>query len=118
MTPAEQYAEDVKAGKIRANKWVRLACKRFLKDMKRDFAYRYDDAKAAKAVDFIQALPHVRHPALRGPGDTNRLHQAVYQARAHTGYVTLRDHHHQGPLGAPTRLEQPPWKAWPEPVEG
>ena len=60
MTPAHLYALDVKAGKIPANKWVRLACKRFLKDMKRDFAYRYDDTKAAKAVDFIQALPHVK----------------------------------------------------------
>lgn len=58
--PAHQYALDVTAGEIPACKWVRLACKRFLDDLKRDFAYRYDESKAAAAVKFIQALPHVK----------------------------------------------------------
>ena len=60
MTDTHQYALDVTSKKIVANKWLRLACKRFLKDLKRDFPYRYDEGKAGAAVRFIQALPHVK----------------------------------------------------------
>jgi phage terminase large subunit-like protein len=56
-----KYARDVADGKILACKWVRLACKRHLDDLKRpDFAYRFDDAKAARACKFIELMPHTK----------------------------------------------------------
>jgi phage terminase large subunit-like protein len=56
-----RYARDVAEGKISASKWVRLACKRHLDDLKRaDFAYRFDEAKAARACKFIELMPHTK----------------------------------------------------------
>ena len=78
MNTAHQYALDVKAGEITACKWVRLACKRFLKDLKRSetdpsFPYKYNPPlteivdgvateyfPANRAVEFIELLPHVK----------------------------------------------------------
>jgi len=67
MTPSEkakQYANDVVAGKIPNCKWVVLACKRFLNDLKRqniaDFPYIYSEEKADRAVRFMELLPHTK----------------------------------------------------------
>lgn len=67
MTPSEkalQYANDVVNGKIPNCKWVRLACQRFLSDLKRqgraDFPYVYDHARADRAVKFEELMPHVK----------------------------------------------------------
>lgn len=64
MTPSEaacSYAENVVAGKVIAGRYVVLACKRFLEDLERtDWAYRYDDAKADRAVRFMQLMPHTK----------------------------------------------------------
>ena len=53
-----EYAHDVDAGRIVACKKVRLACRRFLRDLERakDPAYpwRFDEQKAARPVDFIE----------------------------------------------------------------
>ena len=64
MTPTEaakKYAKDVLAGKVAAGKYVRLACQRFVDDLKRkDWPYRYDAEKADRAVKFMQLMPHTK----------------------------------------------------------
>lgn len=57
---AERYARDVVAGKIVACKWVRLACKRHLRDLKRPrkWGYHFDRWHADDVCDFIEKLPH------------------------------------------------------------
>jgi phage terminase large subunit-like protein len=64
MKPSEKarrYAEDVCAGRIIAGKYVRLACQRFLDDLKRtDWPYRFDDAAANRACEFMQLMPHTK----------------------------------------------------------
>ena len=58
------YAEGVKDGSILACKWARLACARFLRDLRRakrpSFAYSFDQAKAERVCRFIELLPHVK----------------------------------------------------------
>lgn len=59
---ASRYARDVVAGRVVACKWVRLACQRHLKDMKRrgdDWPYRWDPWNAADICDFAELLPHI-----------------------------------------------------------
>jgi phage terminase large subunit-like protein len=61
---ARRYAERVVGGKILACKWVKLACQRHLNDLRRqkdrNFAYRFDAAKAEKVCRFIELLPHTK----------------------------------------------------------
>lgn len=62
---ATGYARSIVGGDIPANKWVRLACKRHLDDLrksKEDDSYKYyfDKAKAERACKFIQYLPHTK----------------------------------------------------------
>lgn len=60
-TIARQYAEAVVSGAVAANKYTRLACKRFLDDLeRRRFAFVLDEEKAARACSFIEHLPHVK----------------------------------------------------------
>lgn len=57
---ANNYAEQVLAGRIPACRWVKLACERQLNDLGRaGFAWHFDTAKAARICDFIERLPHV-----------------------------------------------------------
>lgn len=59
---AEQYARDVTKGKILACQSIRLQCRRFLDELKlqrrREFPFRFDVDKAARACRFIERLPH------------------------------------------------------------
>ncbi len=57
---AERYARDVVAGKVVACKWVKLACKRHLRDLKRPkkWGYHFDRWHADDVCDFIEKLPH------------------------------------------------------------
>jgi phage terminase large subunit-like protein len=61
---ATQYARDVVAGRVRACKWVKFACKRHLDDLKnsrlRAFLYTFNGQKAAHACTFIEHLPHTK----------------------------------------------------------
>lgn len=61
---ARNYAEDVLSGRILACKYVKLACKRHLNDLKRaeeaDFPFFFDTKKAQKACRFIELLPHTK----------------------------------------------------------
>lgn len=64
LHPAEQYIEDVLAGRIVTNQWVKLACQRQKKDLERAakydpaFPYRFDKARAQKAIDFYRFTRH------------------------------------------------------------
>lgn len=61
---AAEYARAVVAKEIPACKWVRLTCKRHLKDLRaskrKDYPFRFDAAKAARACRFIELLPHTK----------------------------------------------------------
>ena len=59
---AKGYARDVLSGKIPAGLSIRLQCRRFVDDLKRekakDFPFRFDVDKAARVCRFIERLPH------------------------------------------------------------
>ena len=61
---ANQYARDIVAARIPACKWVKLACQRHLiNDLGRakvGWNYVFDDAKANRACEFIEELPHTK----------------------------------------------------------
>ena len=57
--PYLQYANDVISNKINTGSYVKLACSRFLDDLKRDdLEFRED--KVAKAISFIGTLKHFK----------------------------------------------------------
>jgi phage terminase large subunit-like protein len=59
---ATEYAKAVVAGKIVACKWVKLACMRHLKDLRRkgpDWPYKFDEWHANDVCDFAEKMPHV-----------------------------------------------------------
>lgn len=64
MTPTEhakRYAHDVVSGKVVVGRFVRLACQRFLDDLKRkDWEFVYDVGKADRAVRFMELMPHTK----------------------------------------------------------
>ncbi len=61
MNSIDAYVSGVISGDIVACRWVRLACERHEKDRNtEDFAYRFDDEQAYKAINFIQLLPHTK----------------------------------------------------------
>ena len=53
LHPTTRYAQDITKGKIPANKWVRLACQRHLKDLKRKDIY-FDEGAADHIIDFFK----------------------------------------------------------------
>jgi phage terminase large subunit-like protein len=54
------YVADVLAGRIVASKWVRLACERHRRDLRRSrWAYSWSDAHVTEACHFLECLPHV-----------------------------------------------------------
>lgn len=61
---AEKYARAVVGKEIPACRWVRLACKRHLDDLKAEkrkaFPYRFDVEKAEKVCQFVELMPHVK----------------------------------------------------------
>jgi phage terminase large subunit-like protein len=66
---ATQYCRDVVSERIRACKWVRMACQRHLDDLVRsrgDWEFKFDAAKAGKACSFIERFPHVKGGWARG----------------------------------------------------
>lgn len=59
---ANQYARDVLSGKIRACKYIRLACQRHFDDLKKsldtNYLYTFNRDLAERACRFVQLLPH------------------------------------------------------------
>lgn len=83
---ANAYIADVLEKRIPACKWVRLACKRQVQDMKaqrkRDWPYRFDLEKAARICRFIENLPHTKGEwAKKKPGNprSNRVKLEPWQ---------------------------------------
>jgi len=61
---AQQYVQDVLTGRVVACEWVRLACERQVRDVRRaetdpGCAFRWDDWHASDVCDFVEKLPHV-----------------------------------------------------------
>jgi phage terminase large subunit-like protein len=56
---ALQYALDVTEGRILTGRLTRLACQRFLNDLKRDDIW-FDEVAANRECNFIERLPHVK----------------------------------------------------------
>jgi phage terminase large subunit-like protein len=73
---AKDYAERVVKGRIPACGFVRMACERHLGELRRvrekEFAYRFDAARAAAVCKFIELMPHTKGKWARG-GETIRL---------------------------------------------
>lgn len=59
---AEQYAEDVRSGKVTACHWVRQAVERYYKDLDNaiDKGWLFSRQHAERAVNFIEKLKHVK----------------------------------------------------------
>jgi phage terminase large subunit-like protein len=81
---AHRYARDVVAGLVPACKWVRLACRRDLRDLARsrekDYPYRFDAARANLPCRFIEKLPHTRGQWARvRRGHSNRIQLEPWQ---------------------------------------
>jgi phage terminase large subunit-like protein len=54
------YVQGVISGDIAACKWVILACERHAADIEKDWQYVFDEARALKAINFIELLPHTK----------------------------------------------------------
>lgn len=54
------YIHAVLCGDIPSGEWVYKACARHVSDMERECAYVFDEAKALKAIRFIELLPHTK----------------------------------------------------------
>jgi phage terminase large subunit-like protein len=69
VNAANKYARDIVAGKIPANEFIKLACKRHLTDLQKqknkDFPFRFDRAAAERVCRFMQKLPHTKGEWLR-----------------------------------------------------
>lgn len=61
---ALEYARDVVKGQIVACKWVKLACKKHLDDLKaskkKGFPYYFDEDAANKVCTFLSLMPHTK----------------------------------------------------------
>lgn len=69
---ARRYEDDVRAGRVLACKWVRLACERNRQDRERakraDWPYRFDEAKAASICRGAETFPHIKGPLAKVVG--------------------------------------------------
>ena len=58
---SEKYCEDVLAGNILACEYVKMACERQIKDLKRkNFPFTYEPNRGAKVCGFVELLPHIK----------------------------------------------------------
>lgn len=64
VNAANKYARDIVAGRIPACKWVKLACRRHLDDLKKEktkaFGYYFHKEAAEAVCMFVQLLPHTK----------------------------------------------------------
>ena len=58
---SQKYCEDVLTGKILACEYVKMACERQVKDLKRKkFSFTYEPNRGAKVCGFVELLPHIK----------------------------------------------------------
>ena len=62
LHPAEQYAVDVRDGRIPVCRYVRLAVERYFRDRANavEKGWYFDERVAARPIDFIRNLPHIK----------------------------------------------------------
>lgn len=62
LHPAEQYAVDVRDGRIPVCRYVRLAVERYFRDRANavEKGWYFDERAAARPIDFIRNLPHIK----------------------------------------------------------
>lgn len=77
LHPVTEYAQKVVSGKIPANKWVRLACKRHLGDLKASpkGGLIFDEAAASHIIDFFPRFLRFYEGAFDGEPFTLTPHQ-------------------------------------------
>lgn len=70
-----------------ACRWVRLACKRHISDLARQknssFPYIFDEARASRACQFIEALPHVKDDFRQRAQNNERIKLEPWQKFIH-----------------------------------
>jgi phage terminase large subunit-like protein len=81
---ATQYIREVESGAQVACKWVKLAVKRHVDDLKRaeedpDFPYYFDEDHAKRVIDFKQQLRHTQGPWANPRLHDTRLHLEPWQ---------------------------------------
>lgn len=83
---ANQYCLDVTSGKILACEWIKLACKRHLKDLEKSkskaFRYKFDSVLANRICEFAELMIHIK-----GPLQGERLTVEPWQAFILTSLV-------------------------------
>ena len=57
---ANKYAKDVLSGDIPACKWIKLACQKYIDDLKSSAEFYYCDASASKACRFVELQFHTK----------------------------------------------------------
>jgi phage terminase large subunit-like protein len=61
---AARYVDDVRAGRVIACEYVKLACKRHRRDLRAskraNFEWRYDETRAERFIRFHESFPHVK----------------------------------------------------------
>lgn len=92
---AQAYARDVDKGRIPACKSIRLQARRFLAELKqqrsKEFPFRFDAEKAARACKFIERLPHSKGKWARSK-ETLRLEPwQVWIIACTFGWIRKRD---------------------------
>ena len=62
LHPAEQYAVDVRDGRIPVSRYVRMAVERYFRDRAEavERGWYFDERAAARPIDFIRHLPHIK----------------------------------------------------------
>src|SRR6266404_5266470 len=62
LSPWDAYVEDVLAGKVPVGRWVKLACERHRRDIKRQrtesFPFYFSIQRAQRIIDFFDYLHH------------------------------------------------------------
>ena len=105
MHPTTRYAADVVYGKIKANKWEKLACKRHLRDLERQgteaFPFVFDESRADRIFQWFLLCRHVRGPFAGDPIELDDwqkfdlgcafgwVHQDTGKRRFKTVYIRL-----------------------------
>lgn len=78
-----KYVDDVLTGSKLANRYEIAACQRFADDYEKqdsdDYPYAFSHAKAYRAINFIQRLPHVKGDLSRKPGREGLLQLSGFE---------------------------------------
>lgn len=98
LHPAEQYAADVRAGRVLACEYVRKAVERYYRDIDQaiDKGWYFDARAAERVINFIQSLRHIKgewagKPVLLEPWQQFVLWNLFGFRRSATGFRRFRE---------------------------